>query len=193
MVTLNSDLDILAARGLLTANLLAVHAVGLTPPAIEQFRSSGAGLVWCPSSNVFMLGRTAPGELLKSGVDVLLGSDSLLTGSANLLDELRFARARAPLTDRDLEHAVGKTAAARLGLPAPALEPGSRADLILVTAPLLEARAADVELVMVGGVPRVASSQLAGSFSGFAAKARRKTVAGVTRWTVLSSLKTGNC
>ena len=68
----------LEARGLLDANLIAVHGVGMDPAAIALFRSSGAALVWCPTSNLFLLGRTAPAELLAAGTDVLLGSDSLL-------------------------------------------------------------------------------------------------------------------
>jgi cytosine/adenosine deaminase-related metal-dependent hydrolase len=151
----------LAARGLLTPRCLAVHGVGIEREGIAQFRASGAALVWCPSSNLFLFGRTAPAELLREGVDVLLGSDSLLTGAGDLLDELRVARRAGLLSDRRLEDAVGATAARRLGMAPRSLQLGEPADLVVLSAPLLEASAKDVELVMVGGVPRIARPAIA--------------------------------
>jgi cytosine/adenosine deaminase-related metal-dependent hydrolase len=173
----------LESRGLLTSNLIAVHGVGFDPPAIERFHNSGAALAWCPSSNMFMLGRTASSALLDSGVDVLLGSDSLLTGAGNLLDELRFARAHGPLDEAALERSVGTTAASRLGLTAPSLDPGAAADLILVRAPITSARASDVSLVMVGGVPRVAAPELTPMLGAIAERGSLMTVGSVRRWT----------
>ena len=60
-------------------------------------------------------------ELLREGVDVLLGSDSLLSGAGDLLDELRIARGTGLVSDERLEGAVGAIAARRLGLPPPSL------------------------------------------------------------------------
>lgn len=178
-----SDIAQLEARGLLTNNLIAVHGVGFDGSSIDRFRKAGAALAWCPSSNLFMLGRTAPDALLDSGVDVLLGSDSLLTGAGNLLDELRFARARGPLDDAALERSVGTTAASRLGLAPPLLEPGAGADLILITVPITRASAGDVALVMVGGVPRVAAPALVRTLGPIAEQGRPMSVGGVRRWT----------
>jgi len=177
------DVAELESRGLLTARLLAVHAVGVDDQAVGKLRGIGAAVVWCPTSNMFMLDATAPDALLQSGVDVLLGSDSLLTGAGNLLDELRFARACGPLGDEALERAVGVGAAARLGLAAPTLEAGAPADLILITESIGEARSEDVQLVMVGGVPRVAAPDLAAPLAGVVTSGRMQTCRGVTRWT----------
>jgi cytosine/adenosine deaminase-related metal-dependent hydrolase len=177
------DVVELESRGLLTARLLAVHAVGVDDQAIGKLRSVGAAIVWCPTSNMFMLGATAPDALLQSGVDVLLGSDSLLTGAGNLLDELRFARARGPLSDEALEWAVGAGATARLGLAAPTLNAGGPADLILITEPIGQARSEDVQMVMVGGVPRVAAPHLAARLARAVTSGRMQTCRGVTRWT----------
>ena len=173
----------LETRGLLTGNLLAVHAVGVDDDSIDRLRKVGAGVVWCPTSNIFMLGATAPEALLTSGIDILIGSDSLLTGAGNLLDELRFARARGPLPADALEHAVGEGAAARLGLDAPSLEVGAPADLILIEKPIGEASADDIAMVMVGGMPSVASPELARTADRIAPGGGMQTVAGVTRWT----------
>lgn len=178
----NEELAALADRQLLTANLIAVHCVGLDHTRSETLRSSGAALVWCPTSNLFMLDQTAPSALLRSGIDVLLGSDSLLTGAGNLLDEVRFARSTGAIGDDQLEQSIGSKAAARLGIPQPVLQPGSPADLILIEKPVLEASANDVALVIVDGVPRVASRALASSLSSLAPRVRRMTIASVTRW-----------
>lgn len=177
----------LGLRGLLTANLLAVHAVAVDADAVRQLHNVGASVVWCPTSNMFMLGATAPNELLQSGVDVLLGSDSLLTGAGNLLDELRFAQASRSLPDDALDRAVGRTAAARLGIAPPSIEVGSPADLILTSNPIGRARAEDVTLVLVGGVPRVAAHHLEPTFHGMGFEGRRRTVAGVSRWTNMTA------
>lgn len=150
----------LDAMGLLTAELIAVHGVGLRADDVARFRAAGAALVWCPTSNRFLFGRTAPEALLGEGADVLLGSDSLLTGDGDLLDELRHARTLSLLADDRLEDAVGATAARRLGIAAPSLEPGARADLVLLTRPLLGASRRDVALVIAGGIPRVARPDL---------------------------------
>jgi cytosine/adenosine deaminase-related metal-dependent hydrolase len=145
----------LGPLGLLTPDLLAVHVVGADPDGVSRLRASGAAIVWCPSSNLHLFGRTAPPELLAPGIDVLLGSDSLLTGAGNLLDELHLAREVGYLSDERLLDAVGAVAARRLGLPAPSLEPSAPADLVVLRRPVLEARAKDVALVMVGGAVRL--------------------------------------
>jgi cytosine/adenosine deaminase-related metal-dependent hydrolase len=170
-------------KGLLTRDLIAVHGVGMDPDGVSRFRASGAALVWCPSSNLFLFGRTAPAALLDDGIDVLLGSDSLLTGAGDLLDELAFARAIGGLSDARLEGAVGAIAAARLGLDMPALDPGDRADLILLRRPLVEARAADVLLVVANGALRVASPDLAPSLGSHADHGTEMTIGTVVRWT----------
>jgi cytosine/adenosine deaminase-related metal-dependent hydrolase len=141
--------------GLLTRDLLAVHMVGADADGVGRVRGAGVGVVWCPSSNLFLFGRTAPRELLEPGIDVLLGSDSLLTGVGNLLDELRLARRLGYLSDERLLESVGGVAARRLGLPPPSLQPGAPADLILLRRPVLEATAEDVAMVMVGGTVRL--------------------------------------
>jgi len=175
------EVEELDEAGMLDRHLLAVHGIGMDAAATGRFRASGAGLVWCPSSNLFLFGRTAPRELLAEGVDVLLGSDSLLTGDGDLLDELRLARSLRLIGDGRLEDAVGRTAERRLGLPEARLEPGERADIVVLARPLLEASARDVELVMVGGMPRVASTAIADQLQGLSG--RLMTLNGVTRWT----------
>jgi cytosine/adenosine deaminase-related metal-dependent hydrolase len=176
-----------ADLGLLGPDLIAVHGVGMDADAVDQFRSSGAALVWCPTSNLFLFGRTAPAALLAEGIDVLLGSDSRLTGEGDLLDEIRCARALGALDDERLAGAVGAVAARRLGLPEPSLEAGSRADLIVVSKSVLGARAEDVLLVLVGGEPRVADRALGPTLNPLVPHAEEKTMGGVVRWTTAAA------
>lgn len=176
-----AEVETLAERGLLSENLLAVHGVGVDPGGAERFRASGAALVWCPTSNLFLFGRTAPAEMLDSE-DVLLGSDSRLTGEGDLLDELRRARTLGLLDDARLKVAVGETAARRLNLPDPKLEPGEPADFIVLSRPLLEADASDVRLVVVGGVIRLADTDLALRLNPFAADPQQTRIGPIARW-----------
>lgn len=180
-----SEVAELDERGLLNDRLVAVHGVGMDNAGVERFRNAGAALVWCPTSNHFLFGRTAPGDLLGGGVDVLVGSDSRLTGAGDLLDELRAARACNLIDDERLIGAVGATAARRLGLAAPSLEPGNAADLVLIDRPLLDASASNVLLTMVGGVPRVASDDLASRLGAAGERGTRMRVGMVERWTNL--------
>jgi cytosine/adenosine deaminase-related metal-dependent hydrolase len=176
------ELPELDRRGLLDRSLVAVHGVGIDPDGIERFRQSDAALVWCPTSNHFLFRRSAPNALLESDCDLLLGSDSLLTGAGDLLDEIRAARDLRVAGGERLKESVGRTSARRLGQPEPSLDPGSRADLILIQKPLSEARADDVALTVVDGVPRVASPDVARSFGAAAEHGTKMRVGGVVRW-----------
>ncbi len=166
--------------GLLDERLLAVHAVGVDDDGVGRLRRAGAGVVWCPTSNLFLFGRTLPPALVAAGIDVLVGSDSLLTAEGDLLDEIRAARRLALIDDDRIAGAVGATAARRLRLPPPTLEVGAAADLVVLRRPLLEASAADVALVVVAGEVRLADPALA-DLEGIGLLEDPATLRGVTR------------
>ena len=172
----------LDAHGLLTRDLLAVHAVGVDAAGIALLRERGAGIVWCPTSNRFLFGRTAPAALLAPGIDVLLGSDSLLTADGSLLRELRCARETALVSDERLLDAVGAVAARRVGVEAPSLSFGARADIVVFRRPPLEASESDVALVLAAGVPRVADPALVPALGPLAHAGRLEARNGVVRW-----------
>jgi cytosine/adenosine deaminase-related metal-dependent hydrolase len=71
--------------GLLQSNTFIVHGISADWSLIE---SRGASLIWCPSSNLYMFNKTAD---IKNRKNVFLGTDSTLTGSPTLLDEMRVA------------------------------------------------------------------------------------------------------
>jgi cytosine/adenosine deaminase-related metal-dependent hydrolase len=167
--------------GLMDERLIAVHVVGPDDDGVARLRASGAAVAWCPTSNLFLFGCTAPAELLGPGMDVLVGSDSLLTGDGDLLDELRAARRLRLVDDARLLDAVGATAARRLALPPPSLAPGAPADLAVFRRPVLNSTAADVALVMVDGRVRVADPSLGPALDVLPLAPSPMTVGGVTR------------
>jgi cytosine/adenosine deaminase-related metal-dependent hydrolase len=167
--------------GLLDERLIAVHVVGPDADGIARLRASGGAIAWCPTSNLFLFGRTASAELLAPGMDVLIGSDSLLTGDGDLLDELCAARRLGLVDEERLLDAAGATAARRLFLPAPSLAPGAPADLAVFRRPVLAATATDVALVMVAGCVRVADPCLGPALDALPLAPTPMTVGGVTR------------
>jgi cytosine/adenosine deaminase-related metal-dependent hydrolase len=143
--------------GCIGANTLLVHGVALHRAQRERLRAAGAGLIWCPSSNLRILGRTAEvGDLLAAGC-VALGTDSRLSGSCDLLAELRAASAAAGCDAQALEPLVTTANARLLRLrDRGTLAVGTRADLLVLPAGrnILQVTRADVRLVMVDGAAR---------------------------------------
>lgn len=181
-----AELPRLAALGCLAPNTIAVHGVAIDAAGFRQMAASGAGLVWCPASNAFLFGRTASirvfmdGDRARSGA-VALGTDSRLTGAADLLEELRVARATGCASADELLAMVTTTAARMLRLPhAGRLAVGSPADLIVVPplAPtaadsMLESARRNIRLVMVGGRPMIGDPGFALAFRARGNAARR--------------------
>ena len=87
-----SDVFRLHEMGALDSRTVLVHGVALDDAGLELVRKAGAAVVWCPSSNLYVLGQTLSPAVLNSGVPIALGSDSALTASGDLLDEICLAR-----------------------------------------------------------------------------------------------------
>ena len=78
--------------GLLNSQTVIVHGVALEAEDWKTLGERGVGLIWCPSSNLFTLGKTLDLDLLRSKTRVALGSDSPLTAQGDFLDEIHFAK-----------------------------------------------------------------------------------------------------
>jgi 5-methylthioadenosine/S-adenosylhomocysteine deaminase len=130
--------------GLLSPNLIAVHAVHLQPHEIELLAHHGCSVVHCPSSNLKLASGFAPVDaLLKKGINVALGTDG--AASNNRLDvfqEMRTAALLAKAVAGDAQampahaalHSATLAGARALGLEARAgsIVPGKSADLVAV-------------------------------------------------------------
>jgi cytosine/adenosine deaminase-related metal-dependent hydrolase len=170
-----SELTQLDTRGCLASNTVLVHGVGLTGSDVERVIETGAAVVWCPASNLEMLGRTIDRGTLRRLFDagrLTLGSDSRLTGSRDLLDELRVASLHSDLSPRELLRLVTRDAARILRLPdRGALDADERADCAIVRAggdpyrSFLDASRADIRAVVRGGAPVVADPDFAEWFA----------------------------
>lgn len=140
--------------GCLGANTRLVHGVAFSAAERARLADSGAGLIWCPSSNYHLFGVTADCTDLIARDCVALGSDSRLSGAGDLLDELRVARESLGLAPEALEPLVTRVGARLLGLADRGrLVPGARADCIVLPrdAPLGVARRGDLRCVILGG------------------------------------------
>src|SRR6185312_501675 len=148
------EFDRLDALGCVKANTLIVHGVALDGDRRVRLERAAAGLIWCPSSNLRLFGSTAEvSDLVRHG-RAILGTDSRLSGSRDLLCELQVARANSDLEEGTLESMVTRDAAALLRLAdRGALQVGARADLLVLPEGmgLSSAARADVRLVMLGG------------------------------------------
>jgi cytosine/adenosine deaminase-related metal-dependent hydrolase len=135
-----------------------VHGVALTRGTLGLMQQRGASLVWCPTSNLTMLGRTLSREVLRSGIPIALATDSALSAQVDLLDELRVARRYLP-EDR-LYEMVSSVPAAILRLSRAA----TRGDWIAVRSSRAAHEAlfdGSIALVVVGGRVRLIAPELA--------------------------------
>ena len=154
--------------GVLGSRTVLVHGVGLDRSGWRLIKKRAASLIACPASNLFTLGRTLPQSAFRMGVPIALGSDSAVTASGDLLDELRLARRLWRLSASHLYRMVTDIPASilRLGDGQGALQEGGVADLIAVRTgaatpaeALLAVRA--IELVVISGRVRLVSQRLA--------------------------------
>jgi 5-methylthioadenosine/S-adenosylhomocysteine deaminase len=91
-VSSRAEFQTLISKGLLTDATVIIHGLALERPDFAEMARAGAKLVWSPSSNLQLYGRTANVyEALAEGVLVSLGTDWTPSGSSSLLGELKVA------------------------------------------------------------------------------------------------------
>lgn len=131
-----SELTQLEQLGCLASNTVLVHGVGLTPEDKQRILKRRAGVIWCPGSNLKMLGQTLdPSSLLEAG-RVALGSDSRISGSFHLLHDLALAAQHPAVRPQHLCSLVTESAKRLLRMRnIGSLEPGHYADLLILRDP----------------------------------------------------------
>lgn len=157
------EFDRLEALGCVAPGTLLIHGLGLSTAQQRRAVDAGAGVVWCPGSNLHLFGRTLDPEWLRAQGRLALGSDSRISGGRDLLAELALVRELTGWSEEGLEAWVTEDAARLLGLhDRGRLEPGLRADLIALPPglPLSRATRTDLRLVVVGGRPLYADPDL---------------------------------
>jgi hypothetical protein len=108
-----AELQELRALDCLRNNTVLIHGVGLDDEDVRQIIARRACLVWCPASNLAILGKTVEPHRLRmlfaAGL-LMLGTDSRLSGSFDLLAELKIAARFSDFTARELVQLVTVTA-----------------------------------------------------------------------------------
>ena len=139
----------LAALGLVTPNLIGVHATDLSAAEIELLATAGASIVHCPRSNLKLASGVCPvAALLAAGVNVALGTDG--AASNNRLDLLAEMQTAALLAKQASGNAAALPAAAALRM---ATISGARAlGLASEIGSLVPGKAADVICVDLSGI-----------------------------------------
>jgi cytosine/adenosine deaminase-related metal-dependent hydrolase len=97
----------------LDGRIVLVHAIGVTQRSWPKLQAASAWIVWCPTSNLHILGRTLARDLLLNYPFIALGSDSPISSAGDLLAELQAARALLDLPS-DLLYQMVTTRPARL-------------------------------------------------------------------------------
>lgn len=184
--TARAELAQLDALGCLASNSVLVHGVGLRERDIDRVIEIGAAVVWCPTSNRNLLGRTLdPRRLLAAG-RLALGSDSRVSGARDLLEELRNIIDTGALDAREAL-ALATTEAARiLRLPRRGhLAAGAHADLLVVAdrggdaaCSVTGIERSWIRAVVRDGVPRIADPDFAEWFDAAGVEAVPVTLDG---------------
>jgi len=124
----------LGRLGKLNHRMVLVHAVGVSGNDWLKLKTAGVWVVWCPTSNLHILGRTLARDLLMSYPFIALGSDSPISAAGDLLDELQAARNLLDIPPNLLYQMVTSRAARLLRLSAHegSVSSGGVADLLIV-------------------------------------------------------------
>lgn len=108
--------------------VIAVHGISAD---VSQARHLAA-LVWCPASNFYLYGRTAPVDRLKRHTTIVFGTDSTVSAHWNIWQHLRDARELELLDSSELIDAVTCLPAQVFSLAGHGvLQAGAAADLVI--------------------------------------------------------------
>jgi cytosine/adenosine deaminase-related metal-dependent hydrolase len=151
---LRAEIDRLAEANVLRQNTVLVHGTALRAEDAPRLAAAGASLAWCPQSDRWLYGTTAPAAALRAaGVRVGLGSDAAPKGARDVLSNLAAARREGGLGDEALLRLATVDAAAVARLPAGGMEEGAPADLLAIDSPerLLAGERGAIALLLVDG------------------------------------------
>jgi cytosine/adenosine deaminase-related metal-dependent hydrolase/SAM-dependent methyltransferase len=182
----------LSSEGALDNRTVIVHGLGLDERGRALLNSSGAALIWCPTSNTFLFGHTHAAATIQGIANAALGSDSPLTAQGDLLDEIRFAQNAVGMPPEDLYSLVTTRAAEILRLQSGegSVRIGALADFIGVrdtglspAETLASLSHHDIEFVVIGGCVQLASREILHRLPRLVTTGLRPLeIEGTTRW-----------
>jgi len=161
---------------------LLVHCIGFSDEDIQKVAKAKASISWCGFSNMFMFNVTCKiRKMINAGINVTIGTDSSATGSANLLDEMRYDRELyRSMYGEDLKAemifrmvTINAARAFRMHDRIGSLEEGKLADILVIKAKnddpyenLLDAGMEDIELITLEGNPIYGNLRFLDLFDG---------------------------
>lgn len=173
-----NEINELLHWNLLHRKLVAVHAIAMNPEQAKNFEA----IIWCPDSNFFLQNKTAGISKLKKETKIVFGTDSTLSASWNIWDQLRLARTTNMLTNEELFASITSTAAEMWKLNTGAVIEGKNADIVIakmkdtnsVVDSFYAINPEDIQLVICNGdiklfdkelVPQIKDQHLKNTFS----------------------------
>lgn len=163
------EFQFLVDEELTIPGVVIIHGIALTQDDFATMAENDMYLVWSPKTNLVLYGETADVlGALDAGVTVALGPDWTISGSDNLLEELKVAyqysveHLDGAITPRQLFKMATCDAAIVGGVDDQLgkIEVGFKADLFLAPkfdpdphVSLLKTYPKDIELVVIDGVP----------------------------------------
>jgi hypothetical protein len=156
--------------GCVGPNTVIVHGVGMTSEDVADAAPRVRGVVWCPSTNYYLLGKTTDidsawdgrGGSWRRDSHIALGTDSRLTADGDVCGEIPHAFASNSCDAGCVEEALTIRPAHILGLrDVGHLNAGARADVVIGG---WDDRR-EIKLVMTYGVPQFGDSSIMAQFS----------------------------
>lgn len=124
----HQEINKVIKANLFKRKIVAVHGVAM------DFRQAASfeGVVWCPASNYFLLGKTAAVNQWKRQAKIVFGTDSTLTSSWDAAAHFTAALDSAMVTEKELLDMLTVTPAALWGFSdRGAIKEKMKADLII--------------------------------------------------------------
>lgn len=180
------ELSILEQASLLRPEVILIHAIPFEAEELMKIREHKVPLVWSPRSNLLLYGQTMDIEkVLENDIPVALAPDWTITGSSNMLQELKCAREYADtnrldnIDNKQLYRMVTESAAQIAGLEQGGqlfggkLAPESYADFVVIKKKkenpfdnLLAVTEEDIRLIVIGGQPVLGEPKFFNLISG---------------------------
>jgi len=161
---------------------LFIHCIALSDEDIKKAAKAGVSVSWCGFSNMFMFNVTAKvRKMIKAGINMTIGTDSSATGSANLLEEIKYDRdLYQKLYGEDLPAekifemvTINSAKAFRMDDRTGSLDEGKLGDILVLKAKnndpyenLVSADMKDIELLVLAGNPIYGELRFLDIFNG---------------------------
>ena len=177
-----NGIETMEKLNVLDNHCLFIHCIGFSDEHVKKTAKAGASVSWCGFSNMFMFNVTAKiRKMLEAGVNVTIGTDSSATGSANLLEEMKYDRELyrklygEDLPAKKIFEMVTINAAKAFWMQNKigALDEGKLGDILVIKAKeddpyenLVNAGMKDIELLVLSGKPIYGEMRFLDIFKG---------------------------